>query len=549
VKNEVLLAIISKLVDDRIKKEIALIEPIPGPKGRDGKDGYSFEFSEYEETIKSWVKEYTLKFSDLTEEQIESLKGPKGDAGESFSFESSREDIERIIQAEINLLQDSLKLKFSDLTEDEKLELRGPRGQRGKPGQDGRDGKDFVFEEHKEFFQSLKLKFTDLSPEEVDSLKLKFSQLTSDERESLKLKFEDLTVDEIEAIRGPKGKDGKSFIFEEHIEFFETLRPKFSDFTSEEKESLKLKFTDLTEDEKLELKGPRGQRGKPGRDGSDGLSIMGPPGISGKDGRDGKNGKDGQDGKDGIDGQDAPTIEDVRIEKEGQTVYLEFHFSNGEIKRTNSVNFPQSMAVVSLVSSSSGGGGGGSGTDGKTVLSGSGAPSNSLGTDGDFYIDIVAWDIYGPKSGGTWPAGVSLIGPEGPQGDPGPTGATGATGPQGPQGDPGPQGPTGDFTDYGYKFNFHVASLAAFDKVVDITYQDTGLRTQRIDTVTLSSTLYPDANIVKTVSWLDVGTMNQRIDKEEYVGAIFSPDNLRKVYEYSVTGIRYKLDSYYFEVF
>jgi hypothetical protein len=265
VKNEVLLAIISKLVDDRIKKEIALIEPIVGPKGRDGKDGYSFEFSEYEETIKSWVKEYTLKFSDLTEDQLESLKGPKGDAGESFSFESSREDIERIIQAEINLLQDSLKLKFTDLTEDEKLELRGPRGQRGKPGQDGRDGKDFVFEEHKEFFQSLKLKFTDLSPEEVDSLKLKFSQLTSDERESLKLKFEDLTVDEIESIRGPKGKDGKSFIFEEHIEFFESLRPKFSDFTAEEKEALKLKFTDLTEDEKLELKGPRGQRGKPGK--------------------------------------------------------------------------------------------------------------------------------------------------------------------------------------------------------------------------------------------------------------------------------------------
>jgi hypothetical protein len=282
-----------------------------------------------------------------------------------------------------------------------------------------------------------------------------------------------------------------------------------------------------------------------GRDGADGISIMGPPGISGKDGRDGKNGRDGQDGKDGVDGQDAPTVEDVRIEKEGQTVYLEFHFSNGEIKRTNSVNFPQSMAVVSLVSSSSGGGGG-SGTDGNTVLSGSGVPSDSLGTDGDFYIDIVAWDIYGPKSGGTWPAGVSLIGPEGPQGDPGPTGDPG---PQGPQGDPGPQGPTGDFTDYGYKFNFHVASLAAFDKVVDITYQDTGLRTQRIDTVTYSSTLYPDTDLVKTIYWLDVGSINQRIDKEEYVGGIFSPDNLRKVYEYSLTGIKYKFDGYYFEIY
>ena len=195
------------------------------------------------------------------------------------------------------------------------------------------------------------------------------------------------------------------------------------------------------------------------------------------------------------------------------------------------------MAVVSLVSSSSGGGGGGSGN---TVLSGSGAPNNSTGTDGDFYIDTVAWDIYGPKSGGTWPAGVSLGGP------------TGATGPQGPQGDPGPtgpQGPTGTFEDKGYKFNFHVASLAAYDKIVEIEYLDSGLRTQRIDTVTYSSTLYPDTDLVKTISWLDVGSINQRIDKEEYVGAIFSPDNLRKVYEYSVVGIRYKLDGYHFEIY
>jgi hypothetical protein len=370
VKNEVLLAIISKLVDDRIKKEISLIEPIVGPRGRDGKDGYSFEFSEYEETIKSWVKEYTLKFSDLTEDQLESLKGPKGDTGESFSFESSREDIERIIQAEINLLQDNLKLKFTDLTEDEKIELRGPRGQRGKPGQDGRDGKDFVFEEHKEFFQSLKLKFIDLSPDEVDSLKLKFSQLTSDERESLKLKFEDLTVDEIEAIRGPKGKDGKNFIFEEHVEFFESLRPKFSDFTSEEKEALKLKFTDLTEDEKLELKGPRGQRGKPGRDGADGLSIMGPPGISGKDGKDGRNGKDGQDGKDGIDGQDAPTIETLKLNKDGNKISLEVTMSDGEVKETNDISLPASVSVIAVGGGGGSSSGGGSSFDPDTILTG-----------------------------------------------------------------------------------------------------------------------------------------------------------------------------------
>lgn len=49
-----------------------------------------------------------------------------------------------------------------------------------------------------------------------------------------------------------------------------------------------------------------------------------------------------------------------------------------------------------------------SGADGKTWLNGSGAPSNSLGVDGDFYIDTTNHVIYGPKAT-TWPTGVSLI--------------------------------------------------------------------------------------------------------------------------------------------
>ena len=53
------------------------------------------------------------------------------------------------------------------------------------------------------------------------------------------------------------------------------------------------------------------------------------------------------------------------------------------------------------------------GANGNTVLSGSGTPSNSLGADGDFYIDTTAHAIYGPKASGTWPAGTSIIGPAG----------------------------------------------------------------------------------------------------------------------------------------
>lgn len=56
---------------------------------------------------------------------------------------------------------------------------------------------------------------------------------------------------------------------------------------------------------------------------------------------------------------------------------------------------------------------GAAGADGKTVRYGVGAPANLLGNDGDFYIALDTTFLYGPKVTGTWPAGVSLIGPQG----------------------------------------------------------------------------------------------------------------------------------------
>jgi hypothetical protein len=98
------------------------------------------------------------------------------------------------------------------------------------------------------------------------------------------------------------------------------------------------------------------------------------------------------------------------------------------------------------------------GTAGNTVRYGTGAPANTLGVDGDFYINTTTHFFYGPKASGAWPAGTSLIGPQGPigatgvagpigptgsQGPIGPPGVQGATGPAGVAGPPGPQGPAG----------------------------------------------------------------------------------------------------------
>jgi hypothetical protein len=68
-------------------------------------------------------------------------------------------------------------------------------------------------------------------------------------------------------------------------------------------------------------------------------------------------------------------------------------------------------ASTSLVGPS--GSGGSAGADGKTVIYGSGAPANGTGNDGDTFIDNTGHVLYGPKAAGAWPAGVSLVGPQG----------------------------------------------------------------------------------------------------------------------------------------
>ncbi|UGY13727.1 hypothetical protein HAP48_0034920 [Bradyrhizobium septentrionale] len=61
--------------------------------------------------------------------------------------------------------------------------------------------------------------------------------------------------------------------------------------------------------------------------------------------------------------------------------------------------------------------------DGNTVLYGTVAPTAGVGVNGNFYINTATNFIYGPKAGGAWPAGTSLVGPQGPQGVQGPAGA------------------------------------------------------------------------------------------------------------------------------
>ena len=86
-----------------------------------------------------------------------------------------------------------------------------------------------------------------------------------------------------------------------------------------------------------------------------------------------------------------------------------------------------------------------------TWRSGTGIPSNTLGIDGDFYLDVASSNIYQRKTG-AYVLQLTTKGPKGDKGDTGSTGLqgpqgntglTGAAGAQGPTGATGAQGPTG----------------------------------------------------------------------------------------------------------
>ncbi len=87
---------------------------------------------------------------------------------------------------------------------------------------------------------------------------------------------------------------------------------------------------------------------------------------------------------------------------------------------------------------------GANGLDGKTILNGLVAPIASQGVDGDFYLNTATSTMYGPKTAGAWPAGVSIVGATGAAGATGTTGPQGNTGATGAQGIQGPIGLTGN---------------------------------------------------------------------------------------------------------
>jgi hypothetical protein len=110
----------------------------------------------------------------------------------------------------------------------------------------------------------------------------------------------------------------------------------------------------------------------------------------------------------------------------GGSSYLALKSITGVTPANDGVNY---QLLASQGADGAAGTNGGNGANGNTILSTTGAPSSSTGNNGDYAVDPAAQLIYGPKSGGAWPAGVNY------KGDTGATGAGGMTNPMTTAGD------------------------------------------------------------------------------------------------------------------
>ena len=166
MNNTVILALIDALVSEAISK-IEISSGPRGPRGLTGRDGNDFSLDDHKEILRNFILENLPKNIELSESQINSLKGIDGKDGQNgqdglngrdFIFDDHAEKITEIIK--------SVSLKFEDLSEDQINSLKG---------RDGRNGRDFIFEEHEErineIVKSSSLKFEDLSEEQINSLR------------------------------------------------------------------------------------------------------------------------------------------------------------------------------------------------------------------------------------------------------------------------------------------------------------------------------------------------------------------------------------------
>jgi hypothetical protein len=153
-------------------------------------------------------------------------------------------------------------------------------------------------------------------------------------------------------------------------------------------------------------KGDQGLSGPAGADGQDGADgAQGPTGATGPEGPQGPigaTGPAGSNGTNGTNGADGKTVLNGTTNPVAQGVDGDFYINTA----TSTIFGPKTGGVwgagTSLVGPT-----GATGSNGNTILNGTINPTTE-GVNGDFYLQTATGYIYGPKAAGAWPAGVPL---------------------------------------------------------------------------------------------------------------------------------------------
>lgn len=353
------------------------------------------KFNDLSESEKDQLK---LKFENLSTLDKEELRGPKGKDGKdgkdghSFIFEDYSDEINKTINDHIKNLD--LKLKFTDLTEDEKEELRGikgSRGQRGKEGPAGKDGRDGI-----DGKDGINGKDGKDGKDGEDGV-----QGDSAYHVWLKLGNEGSEQDYLNSLIGKTGEKGEKGDPGTVGKQGKQGKPGKSayDIWLEDHEGSEQDYLNSLKGEKGEqgekgekgdrgAQGSRGQKGKQGKTGKSSyevwlennkgteedyfLSLKGAAGGRGPRGPIGPRGFQGfqgRDGRDGEDGKDAPVITDVEVDQTRKDYFkFVFEFSDGRVIETSEIKIPSIMSLAySMIHSSGGGGGSGDVTVGDGV--------------------------------------------------------------------------------------------------------------------------------------------------------------------------------------
>ena len=142
--------------------------------------------------------------------------------------------------------------------------------------------------------------------------------------------------------------------------------------------------------------------------------AQGPKGDQGDPGINGTNGKDGENGKDGKSCLNGKGVPASSLGTDGDS-YIDTETFDFYVKESGAWSKKGSLKATSEATK---------GEDGTSIRTGKGVPADTLGKDGDSYIDLSTFDFY-VKADGTWSKEGNI------KGDKGSTGASGADGKQG----------------------------------------------------------------------------------------------------------------------